>query len=76
MAHQRQRLQHGRLHPGTPPQEPHLCAALPAHHGQIRRRQTGERTAQTPQNQSRCGGKVQKDCILQSDICYLCKLKK
>ena len=28
----------------------------------------GVRAAQTPQRQSRCGGKVQKDCILQSDI--------
>ena len=35
---------------------------------EFRRRQTGVRAAQTPQRQSRCGGKVQKDCILQSDI--------
>ena len=76
MAHQRQRLQHGRFHTGTPSQEPHLCAALPAHHGQVRRRQAGVRASQTPQRQSRFGGKVQKDGILQSDICYLCKLKK
>ena len=43
---------------------------------EFRHRQTGMRAAQTPQRQSRCSGKVQKDCILQSDICYLCKLKK
>ena len=35
---------------------------------EIRRRQTGVRASQTHQRQSRCGGKVQKDCILQSDI--------
>ena len=56
MAHQRQRLRRGRHHPGTPPQEPHLCAALLAHHDQIRRHQAGVRASQTPQRQIR-GGK-------------------
>ncbi len=34
----------------------------------FRHRQTGMRTVQTPKRKSRCGGKVQKNCILQSDI--------
>ena len=35
---------------------------------EFHRHQTGVRAEKTPRRQSRCGGKVQNDCILQSDI--------